>query len=206
MATMTKSFDMVVSEKEVVNGKSQYVAKGKVAVHYPTLNELNIPNAVIKGESEEGFPLYEDGLHNYIQDAILAAVKANARNKLAVVNGVVGLKDGTTLPTTTEQLLESGGGNSGAALAAIREFLAAAKAWLATTGKSIAIQTQVFEFFRQPATISLIEDEKKRDRVRAYLTDFAATLSAEQLTSWNKRMTMIDEACSTISALDDENF
>jgi len=205
MATMTNSFDMVVSEKELVAGKNQYVAKGKVAIYYPTLADLNIPNAQIKGKSDDGFPIYEDDLHTLVQDAVIAMVKSNARNKLTVSNGVVGLKEGASLPTTTEQLLESGG-NSGAALQAIRDFLAAAKAWLATTGKSLPIQQQVYEFFKQPATISLIEDDKKRDRVRAYMTDFAATLSAEKLTAWNKRLTAIDEACSTVSALDDAEF
>jgi len=191
---------MVVSEK--VNGK--YAPRGSVAVFYPTLADIGF-TAEVKEVSEEGFPVYADDLAQFTFDAVLAATKANARNKLEIVAGKVQLKEGCSIPETTEQLLESGG-NTGAALAINREFLAAAKAFLATTGKSVAIQTAVLGFFRQTDTIGLVEDTAKREKIRGYLQDFIGTLSDEQLAKFAKRIEAIDNACDAVSALDDENF
>ena len=202
MAKMNSSFEMVVSEKE--NGK--YVPRGKVAVFYPTLADLNVLNATIKETSEDGFPVYADDLHAYTFDAVLAAVKANARNKLEVVNGTVRLKDGLQIAETTEQLLESGGGNNGAALQAIRDFLAAAKAYLATTGKSSGVQAAVLAFFTKPDTLALVDDISKREKVRQYLADFVSTITTEQATAWQRRIEAIDAQCDAVSALDSADF
>lgn len=201
MSQMTNSFKMVVSEK--VAGK--YQARGSVAVYYPTLQEVGVVGAVVKTSDEEGFPVYENDLHNYLFSSLLAAIKAAARNKLEVVNSVVQLREGCVIATTTEQLLEAGG-TSGAALQAIRDFLAAAKVFLATTGKSEKIQAQVLGLFKQPDTISLIEDAAKRERVRSYLISFVATITEDQEASWGRRIAQIDEACNAVSALDDAEF
>ena len=117
-----QSYKMEVSKKE--NGA--YVRQGEIEVSYPLLNELGLSVEAEKND-EEGFPIYTDEKVQYVFDAVLAAVKAQARNKL--VSGTATLKPGLSIASTVEELLESGG-NKGDALAAVREFLAAFKAWL----------------------------------------------------------------------------
>ena len=201
MAKLTNSFQMVVSEK--ANGK--YQPRGEVTIFYPTLADMGFPEAEVKEIAEDGFPVYTSDLAQFTFDGILAAVKANARNKLEVVDGKVQLKEGCAIPETTEALLESGG-NTGAALALNREFLARAKAFLATSGKSAAIQAAVLGFFRQVDTIALVEDEGKREKIRGYLTDLAAAMTDEELAKFAKKLETIDNACNAVSALDDEDF
>lgn len=200
MSQLINSFKMVVSEKE--GGK--YVPRGEVEVFYPILADLNISGEV-KEKSDEGFPVYADDLHQYVFDGVLAAVKAAARNKLEVVNGKVRLKDGLSIASTTEQLLESGG-NNGAALAAIREFLTAAKDFLTKTGKSQAVQAAILGFFNKPDTIALVEDAAKREKIRGYLLDFMQTATAEQAGKWARRAEVINAACDAACALDDADF
>lgn len=203
---MTKSFNMIVSEKEKdASGVGKYVPRGSVEVFYPTLEDMGLTSPV-KEYSEEGFPVYADDKAQFVFDGLLAAVKANARNKLEVVNGTVKLKEGLTIPDTTEALLESGGGNTGAALAAIREFNAAFKAFMAKSGKSVAIQAAVCNFMANPATISIVQDTEKKEKIRNYLLSFAETITSEQATAWAKRMELINSNCDSISALEDANF
>lgn len=58
--------------------------------------------------------------------------------------------------------------------AAVREFLAAFKAWLPKTGKSEKVQAAVYELARNKASVMLQADDKKQ-KFAQYLADFAQT-------------------------------
>ncbi len=189
-----KSYQMEVSQKE--NGA--YVAKGKIEVFYPTLDELGL-NITAEKEDDEGFPVYSDEKVQYVFDAVLAAVKAQARNKL--VSGTATLKPGLSIASSVEELLESGG-NKGDALAAVREFLAAFKAWLPKTGKSEKVQAAVYELARNKASVMLQADDKKQ-KFAQYLADFAQTLTEEQAARFTRPLLALNEACEAGDALDD---
>lgn len=192
-----KSYKMEVSKKEVVAGTSQYVKQGEIEVFYPLLSELGITIDPAK-EDEDGFPVYSDEKVQYVFDATLAAIKAQARNKL--VSGTATLKPGLSIACTVEELLESGG-NKGDALAAVREFLAAFKAWLPKTGKSEKVQGAVYELARNRSSVALQSDVKK-EKFSKYLTDFAETLTAEQATRFTRPLEALAEACTAGDALD----
>ena len=189
-----KSYQMEVSKKE--NGA--YVAQGKIEVFYPLLDELGL-NAQPEKMDDEGFPIYSDEKVQYVFDAVLAAVKAQARNKL--VSGTATLKPGLTIASTVEELLESGG-NKGDALAAVREFLAAFKVWLPKTGKSEKVQAAVYELARNKASVMLQADDKKQ-KFAQYLADFAQTLTEEQAARFTRPLLALNEACEAGDALDD---
>ena len=189
-----QSYKMEVSKKE--NGA--YVRQGEIEVYYPLLNELGL-NVETEKNDEEGFPIYTDEKVQYVFDAVLAAVKAQARNKL--VSGTATLKPGLSIASTVEELLESGG-NKGDALAAVREFLAAFKAWLPKTGKSEKVQAAVYELARNKASVTLQADDKKEKFAR-YLTDFAETLTEEQAARFTRPLLALNEACEAGDALDD---
>ena len=189
-----KSYQMEVSKKE--NGA--YVAQGKIEVFYPTLDELGL-SVVADKQDEEGFPVYSDEKVQYVFDAVLAAVKAQARNKL--VSGTANLKPGLSIASSVEELLESGG-NKGDALAAVREFLTAFKAWLPKTGKSEKVQAAVYELARNKASVMLQADDKKQ-KFAQYLADFASTLTEEQAARFTRPLLALNEACEAGDALDD---
>lgn len=189
-----KSYTMEVSKKE--NGA--YVKQGEVTIFYPLLSDLGIAVEPTK-EDDEGFPVYESEKVQYAFDAVLAAVKAQARNKL--VSGTATLKPGLAIASTVEELLESGG-NKGDALAANREFLAAFKAWLPSTGKAEKVQAAIYEACRNKAGLALLADDKKA-KIQGYITSFAETLNAEQAARFGRALMSLNEACEAGDALDD---
>lgn len=196
-----KSFTMEVSKKELVNGTSQYVKQGDVTIYYPTLADLGIEAKLAEKETDDdGFPVYADPKAQYAFDAVLAAVKAQARNKL--VSGTANLKDGQKIAETVEELLEAGSANKGDALAAIREMLAAFKAWLPSTGKKEAVQAAVYDLAANRKGLALQTADKKQ-KFMGYLSDFSATLSAEQAVRFERPLLALSDACEAADALDD---
>lgn len=189
-----QSYNMEVSKKE--NGA--YVKQGEVEVFYPLLNELGLGIEADKMD-EEGFPIYSDEKVQYVFDAVLSAVKAQARNRL--ISGTASLKPGLAIASTVEELLESGG-NKGDALAAVREFLAAFKAWLPKTGKSEKVQAAVYELARNRASVAMQPDDKKA-KFSNYLADFADTLNEEQAARFSRPLLALNDACEAGDALDD---
>lgn len=184
-----RSFNMEVSKK--VDG--QYEKQGEVVVYYPLLSDLGIAVEPQK-DDDEGFPVYADDKVQYVFDAVLAAIKAQARNKL--VSGTATLKAGLSIAATVEELLESGGGNRGQALAIVREFQNAFKAWLPSTGKSAAVQSLALTYAKNKEALALADADRKQ-KFGKYLTDFAASLSAEDAAKFSRPLLALQEAIET---------
>jgi hypothetical protein len=193
------NFKMEVSKKATVAGKPQYVKQGEVTIFYPTLEDMGI-KAEVKENDEEGFPVYVDNKMQYAFDAILAAVKAQARNKL--VSGTATLKDGQKIAETLDELLESNTANRGDALAAVREMLAAFKAWLATTGKKEAVQAAVYSLAANHTGLSL-QSQVNKGKFQTYLTDFTASLNEQQAERFERPLLKLEEAATSGDPLDD---
>ena len=194
------SYTMDVSKKEVdANGTGSYVKQGEVTVYYPLLNELGLGVEPEKTDNE-GFPVYKDEKVQYVFDAVLSAVKAQARNKL--VSGTTNFKPGLSIASTVEELLESGSSTKGDALAAVREFLAAFKAWLPSTKKSEKVQAAVYELARNKGSVALQSDEKKK-KFSVYLADFAEQLDEVQGARFTRPLLALNESCEAGNGLDD---
>jgi hypothetical protein len=183
-----KSFKMEVSKKE--NGA--YVKQGEVEVYYPLLSDMGISINPEKID-EDGFPVYSDAKVQYVFDGLLAAVKAQARNRL--VSGTATLKAGLSIATSVEELLESGG-RTGEALQTAREFLADLKAWLPSTGKSATVQAMVLTFAKSAEVLAL-QDAGKKEKMGKYLADWASTLSADKAEKYSKKLLALQEAIET---------
>ena len=190
-----KSYDMEVSMKDEATGK--YVSQGKVRVFYPLLSELGFAVEPEKFDTDD-FPIYKDEKAQYVFDAVLAAVKAAARNKLVAKTAT--LKPGLSIASTIEELLE--GGNKGYALAATREFLSAFRAWLPSTKKSEKVQAAVYDLAKNRAGLSLQPDDKKA-KFLVYLTDFVKTITDEQAARFERAMIALEDAAQQGDALDD---
>lgn len=187
-----QSYKMEVSKKE--NGA--YVSVGTVDVYYPLLSELGLP-VEPNGKDEEGFPTYSDERVQYVFDAVLAAVKAAARNKL--VTGTAELKEGNKIAETVEELLATGQ-RGGEALETRRAFLAAFKSWLPSLGKSAGFNTGIYDLVSSTKNLPYMSDARKK-AVLGYVTQFASTLSADDVAKYSRILTQIDEACSSADPL-----
>jgi hypothetical protein len=189
-----KSFNMEVSKKE--NGA--YVKQGEVAVFYPLLNELGLA-VESNGTDADGFPTYADEKVQYVFDAVFAAVKAAARNKLQ--SGTATLKEGATIASTVEELLATAE-RSGEALANRRDAIKAFVAFVPTTGKSAAVTAWVADQCKNVSGIQF-QSQARKDLLLALVEAFVAALSAEQATKFSRFLTSLGEAASTAADLDD---
>lgn len=190
-----RSYKMEVSKKE--NGA--YVKQGEVEVFYPTLEEMGI-DIPSTGDDEEGFPLYADERVQWVSDAVLAAVRAKARNKL--VSGTATLKDGLSIASTVEELIAEAE-RSGEALANRREAIKALVAFVPAAGKSAAVQAWVAEQCKNLAGIQFQSAARKQ-----LLTDiaeaFASSLTPEQASKFSRFLIALTEAASAVASLDDD--
>lgn len=199
------SFNQITIEvNKKVNGKYEKV--GDQIIHVPTLHSVfpELKVAVDKDGKEvveDGLPVYEKDEANYIQGAILAAVKAQARNKL--VPGTATLKPGNAIATDWPALMAEGErvGNP-EALAAIREAKADFAAWAATLGKSAAAQATLNTLFGNRQALSL-QSEDNKAKMSKYVEDFAGSLEAAKLERYMKYLATLEDACKVQAAIDD---
>lgn len=189
-----QKFNMEVSKK--VNGAYELV--GAVVVNYPLLSELGFDVEPTKFDADN-LPVYADEKAQYLFDALFASVKANARNKL--VSGSVALKDGLKIAETVEELLAVGERN-GMALQNLRDLLAKFKAWLPATGKNSATQQALYDLVSNRKALALASDIVK-GKVSNYLADFAESLTDADAELYGRILTALDDACSSVDALDD---
>jgi len=189
-----QSYVMKVSKKE----DGEYKEVGEVTVFYPLLSEMGIA-VEPAGKDEEGFPTYADERVQYVFDAVLAAVKATARNRLQ--SGTATLKEGNTIAETVEALLATGE-RSGEALKTRREYFASFKAWLPSLGKAAAFNTAVYDIVSNVKNIQY-QTAKRKANILQLITDHAASLSAEDATRFERIIVQIGEACETAEELSD---
>lgn len=208
-----RQFTMQVTKKENVEGsdKAKAVPVGSVVVYYPLLSEMGIEVAPSKYVAEdkdgkeidsdesnaEAFPVYASDAVQMVFDALLAAIKATARNRL--VSGTATLKDGQKINSTVEEMLEETTRN-GAALAARREYMASFKAWLPSLGKPAPWNVGIFDIVSNVKNIPY-QSAARKTLVKELVTSHAATLTAEQVAKWEKTMTTIDENASAADPL-----
>jgi hypothetical protein len=160
-----------------VNGEFKKV--GEMVIHCPTLQDcLPFMGAAIKMEegkevTEEGVPVYESQEANWIQGAILAAVKAQARNKLVPKTATV--KEGLKIPENWAELTAEGTRGQGEGLAIAREAKAAFEEWLTKQGISDAAQNTLKTLFSNKAAL-MLQPAEVRAKVQKRVEDFAGSI------------------------------
>lgn len=201
-----QAIQMEVNKKQGTAGNMKYNKVGEVTIYVPTLHEV-FPEAKVQKDDkgndvlEDGLPVYEDDKHNYIQGAIFAAVKAQARNKL--VSGTVTLKDGLEIAKDWAALTaESERGGNGAALAIIHEAKRAFADYVAKLQKSAAATQMLNMLFSNKQALALQTDDNKK-KFENYVTEFATSLSEEQMAKFEKYITSVLASCEASTAADD---
>lgn len=190
-----KKISIDVSKKE--NGK--FVKKGEVTITVPTLADV-IPFVTSevkkddKGQEvyEDGLPVYEDDKANWLQSAMLASIKAQARNKL--VSGTATLKEGLTIPEDWDGILAEGVRGGGEALAIAREAKAAFAEWMSKQGKSEAATQTVVTLFSNKQALAL-QSAVNKGKIKAYVEAFAESLDETQLERFDKPVQAVLDTC-----------
>lgn len=186
-----KKITIDVSKKVEVPGQSKGVFKkvGEMIISVPPLAECvqYVASPIKKDEKgvdveEDGLPVYEADEANWIQSAILAAVKAQARNKM--VSGTATLKENLKIAETWAELCAEGvRGNQGLQLA--RDFKAAFAEWISKQGLSEAATATLITLVSNKQALQL-QTPATKTKVQARLESFATALSADDLEKYQR--------------------
>lgn len=188
---------MEVNKKE--NG--EYKKVGVIDVAMFSLDDFGLNAGEVKTDSS-GLPVYADDKVQYVQDCVIAAIKAAARNKL--ISGTVSTKAGTRLAVTVAELMESGG-NNGAALALHRDFVNAFTSYLTISGKSTAVQALYSGLVKAKQSIAL-STEARRQGLAAQLENFLATISDDDQNKYMNIVEGLASLCEDATDLDDSEL
>lgn len=193
-----KQFKMVVSKKE----NNEYKAVGEVLVPCFDLSEFGV-EVEPTGTDEQGLLTYSDERVQFVYDAVVAATKADARNKL--VSGSATLKAGNKIADTVAELIAKAE-RSGAALAINREFITSFTSYLAgKSGKTAAVQALYSGMVKNRASIAISTEARRNgllSQIEAY-TDQATAAEAEKYTNI---LSAIADACSGAEQVEDSDL
>lgn len=192
------SIIMEVTQTLVKAGGNERVKVGEVMVNVPSVADL-MPDAVQatkEGKPEydtEGLPVFTDNKHNWIQQAIFAQAKAQARNKLKPKTAE--LKDGAKIAETWEELTAVNTGGGAEHLALIREVKGLFGKWAASLGKSQAAYNNMTDLFNDPKALKVAKDTTK-EKMAAYLSEFLDTLSDAEAAKYASYLEKVEAATS----------
>jgi hypothetical protein len=184
---------ITVTASKKIDGK--YVEQGKYNITVPLLDDCaaQIVGAKVTGE-EEDLPVYDNDIANFVQSALLAYVKAAARNKLQP--GTAEVKPGLKIATNWEELCAEGDrGGNGAALALNREVKDAFAKWASTLGKSEATVRVMVTYFSNKAALETASADHKA-KLSDYVDQFGASLEEETLARYSRPLENVSAACA----------
>lgn len=185
---------MPVSKKD--DKTKKYVEVGAVEVTVPVLADLIPFMGSKESGEEEGVPVYEAPEANFIMSAIMAYVKAGARNKL--VSGTANVKDGLKIPETWAEFTAEGVRGGGEALAIQREAKAAFAEYIAKSGKSEAVINTLVMLFNNKPALQLQADANKA-KVQGFVEAFAESLDEAALERLQRPIDSVLAACAPMA-------
>ena len=186
------AISMEVNKKE--GGK--YVKQGEVTIYVPTLKAVGLDVEPLKLD-DTGLPDYETEAQNFLFGCVLAAAKADARNKLEP--GTATVREGAKIAETLEELMAVGE-RGGEALKVYRAMVNDFKAYLTTTGKKEAVQNYLSDLVSNRKALTSA-NQKAKDAISTYLADFATKLTEEKQVAYLRPLISVSEACS--ASMDD---
>lgn len=195
-----------VSKKEAgSNGKGEFKKVGEMTVYVPTLADIAgfvagakqaIDEKTKQPTFEDGLPIYESEEANYVQSAIFAAVKAQARNKL--VSGTANLKPDLKIAETWAELCAEGSRGDGAHLKLAAELRKAFSDWVAKQGLSEGAAATLTSLFANKTALQL-QTQANKDKVAARVTAFAGDLPEADLERFQRPLQNVIDACASVT-------
>jgi hypothetical protein len=160
------------------------VPVGEVTIFVPLLSSMGI-DAPLEIDAdkkpvydEEGLPVYAEDKHAFIFQAVYAAVKSMARNRLEA--GTATVKAGSIIPSNWTQLTADVIRTGGAGLALYQECKVLFANWVKAQGKSAQATAIITGLFNNKKALEAT-DKTSKDKMVKYIGDFAGTLDADQL-------------------------
>jgi hypothetical protein len=202
-----QAINMDVTKSVVVNGETTREKIGTVVIHVPVVHDLVVEavQSTLEGKpafTDDGLPVYEKDEHNWLQSAIYAQVKAQARNKL--VSKTATLKDGATIATDWAGLTAESAGGGAIHLQLVREVKGLFSAWVASLGKSQGAQAKITGAFND-LNVLKSADKVSKDKILGYLADFIDTLDDATQVKYNKYLTKVAET-ATADEIEADDF
>lgn len=190
--------DMVVSVKTLqADGKTyKNVPSNKVKVTLFNLKDFGLTE-VDATIAEDGTSSYADSKLQYLQDALTNAIKADARNSLKTAT------DGSGIAHTLADLVApTEGAGGGQYLKTFKAFSTAFTAFLASTDKSVAVQTIYNSLVANASTakgraVISLTPAKVKAGLQVQLAAFTA--QCEEVESYEQILMQLDEACSPVN-------
>lgn len=188
----------------------EYEEVGKINLPLPSLEDFGIKDAVrAKDEkdptkdavADDGLPIYQDDALNWLFGAAVSAAKAQVRNRL--ISGTAEFKEGKKAAETMAELIAEGerGPGNAAALQLLREIKKSFAAFVGTLGKSVQTQAILLGLFSNKEGLSL-QDNVSKGKMKVYLSQYAETLTPEDLGRYSKHLTTLEECCAESSSSD----
>lgn len=194
--------EMEISKRVAKPGeKGQNEKVGDITYWVPDLEAFKLGSIELDKLDDDGLPIYKQDVHNWVYGAILAATKANVRNKL--VSGTASFKEGSAAPSTLAELIAEGErGGTGEALKRIAELKKTWGEWVDSLKKSAAATKMLRGYFASADNLAL-QPQDNKDKFAKYLTDFAATRTSEFLVANQKYLDGLLSACKAQQEAED---
>lgn len=193
-----QSIKIDVSKRDPV--KKEFVKVGEQTIFVPVLkdvmgfvaSEVQVKDGKELAD-EDGIPLYISEEANWVQGAIIAAVKAQARNKMKP--GTADLKDGAKIATDWAELIAEGGRGDGAGLRIAREFKDSFSEWVAKQGLAEAAAASLIAIVGNKNAL-MLQNETVKGKVKARLEAYAEAQTEEILEKFMRPLGAVMEATS----------
>lgn len=169
-----------------VEGQTKREPIGSFSVIVPSISRFlkEVEDAQVTGQDDDGLPTYSNDAANWLQRAINALAKAEARNKLAPASAEP--KSGLSIPVTFADLVAPPAIGGSTALAELAELVKAFTVWMNESGKPAAIHSTFAQLVRQPSLIA-IQSDKVKAVLEQWIAEFATLASnAGSLTAYQQ--------------------
>jgi hypothetical protein len=186
---------------------------GTVDVPYPTLQDvdskLSLPDKFQEDEDGGKSPVYEDDAAQWAQDAILDAVKREARNVTKVVEDK-DAKSGYRLeftrpiPANFEQLCEEHKRQGGEYLKIRHEAIADFGNWLTSLDKSQKAMDMAKKLFSDPAALDVSPIKTRETFLENYLSPYVEQLETDNRERYDQVLTKVITSAESDTAEADD--
>ncbi len=186
------SLNLIMRTTVDINGKNKRIDVDSVEVPYPTLHDADTrlpePDKWAEDEDKNKTPVYENESLQWVQDAMLDAVRREARNVTKVVeagkdddgNITYKLEYTRDIPATFGQLCEEHKRQGGEYLKIRHEAIAHFTNWLQTLDKSQGAMDMAKKLFSDPVSLDVSPVNTRQQFLSHYLSPYIDSLSNEQ--------------------------
>ena len=152
---------------------------GEVSVYSPTLADFGMAVEPVSQDAQTGELTYAEPASQWLYNALLGAVKANARNKMQT--GSTDLKANNKFASTLEELITPAETGS-VVLAERRGLIDMFKGYLGELAKPENVKKLLLNFLEKPDTLAL-QPAEQRAKIKAYFDTFGGQVE-DKLTAW----------------------